>query len=626
MRRAQVIITYIFAAIFFFGCTGKGGTQREAPLADTIYTATAAMNIYGNQPERALAIIDSAVIVGNLDEVDASFFRAKIYSRMTTGHCLDTAWMICERLMESDYVENPDSRTNVLDLLVYITQKQCNYEQCLRWSMEKADFCREQGEVTEALRTEAEIGFLLAKLGEQDKGLEKLDAIIAKLDGQHNTDEMDACIIALKRKISVLQGLGREEEVIPLAQHIIDITNDYHEHYTAYTDNSYRLLPIEEDVKNYCEYYTAQAYCYLAHAHAVLATSGGSGKLTNHKKMARHYLTLFEQTSFGNRLEGQRAIAPTWCLLGDYDKMLATYDELEEQMGGDTLNFDYLEILRGRAEAATAFGQPYAAIDYWKHYIDLGSYLNDMIHKSHVHEYAVRYHLQEERLNTERERNARHNVVYIANSLGIGILIVVTFLVILLRRMHSIREKNAVLTKEITERIAYEEKFLELSGMLHTPAMEVGKGETSAKKDCGEPTTTDYQPLPIDYQPPTTNPDEMSDKELFNYIRYIIVKDNLHLNPFFGRDQLVERLHISKDRIGAAFSHGSEYPSLKHFLNDIRLLHSAKLLAECPEMPIAKVATACGFSNAAIFSRNFKQHFTITPTEFRDVKIREKND
>ena len=470
MRNALYITLLM---VLLASCAGNGDTQHEPQPSDTLYTEEAAMSIYDYQPEQALTIIDSAVIVGNIGEDRASYLRACVFGRSCTSQRLDTAWQICEALMESDYVENPDNREIVLDQLVYITRQQNNYEQCLRWSTEKADLCRHQGEETEALRTEAEIGVLLAELGDAEKGLAKINGVIAALDGQRQVDEMDACIIALKRKIQVLQELGREEEVIPLAERIIEITNDYREHYTEYSDNSYRLLNTEEETKKYCDFYTAQAHGYLAHAYASLSngnnnviTSSRNNVITssrdNEKKQARQYLALFEQSDYGQTLMGRKAIAPTWCLLGDYGKMQATYDELAAQMGDDTLNLDYAEMLRGRAVAAKALGNPNAAADYWKRHSELRQLLDRQVHQSQAHEYAVRYKLQEERLNTEREQSARRRIAIVAISLGVVMMVVIVFVVLLIRQLQSIRQKNTVLAKEISERIDYEEKYLNL--------------------------------------------------------------------------------------------------------------------------------------------------------------------
>lgn len=226
---------------------------------------------------------------------------------------------------------------------------------------------------------------------------------------------MDACIIAIKRKIQVLQELGREKEVIPLAHHILDIFNDYRQHSSEFNDNSFRLSNVNEEMEPYCDFYTSQTYGCLARAFAETGMTDSS----------IHYLSLFGDSEFGRSLEGRKMVAPTWGKLGYYDKMLSIYDELTEQMGSDTLNFDYLEILQGRAEAAKAMGDLSTVVDYLQRYVKLGYHLNDLVHKSHVHEYAIRYHLQEERMNTEREEAAKKRMGFVALSLGFVILIVI---------------------------------------------------------------------------------------------------------------------------------------------------------------------------------------------------------
>ena len=565
-------------------CTGNhASSQRELQPGDTLYTAEAAMDIYDQDPNRALVIIDSALIVGNVDDDLATMLKAKIYCHSNMEQHLDMARQMLEGLLDSDLYQSIEYHEVVLDLLVSITRQQDNYEQCLRWATEKADYCRQLGKETEALRTEAEIGVILVELGEEEKSIAKLNGVIASLEGQRQTDEMDACVIAIRRKINVLKKLNRVEEVIPLAQHLIEIIGDYRDNYDEYTDNSYRMPTDKDEVEGYCDYYTAQANGYLAYAYAAL----------NDTKQARHYLELFEQSDYGHSLYGRENIAPTWCLLGDYDKMLATYDEITAQMGNDTINLDYAKMLRGRAIAAEAMDNPSASADYWQRYAELKDLLHKQLLKSKAHEYAARYQLQEERLNTEREQAAKKRVELIATLLGIMLLIVAIFVFLLVRQLRSIREKNAVLTKEITNRIANEEKY-----------------RTSIEKQADKQVDTIAE----------ADLSTLSDSELYEYLRRFILKENLHLNPLFDRQMLMDRLHLSKERIGAAFSKGSQYASLAAFVNEMRLIHGAKLLVEHPDMSISDVATASGFGSNITFAHNFKERYALTPTSFREEK------
>lgn len=578
MKKALLLAMVAFLLV---SCTGSQTTPKhEAQPSDTLYTAEIAMDFYDQDPSRALVIIDSALLVGNVDDDLATMLKAKIYSHSNKEQHLDTARQMLEGLMESNFVKDPDKREVVLDLLVSTTRQQDNYEQCLRWATEKAGFCRQQGRETEALRTEAEIGVILVELGEEEKGIAKLNGVIASLEGQRHADEMDACVIAIRRKILVLKKLNRVEEVIPLSQHLIEIISDYREHYDQYTDNSYRMTTNKEEVEGYCDYYTAQANGYLAYAYAVLGDT----------KQARQYLEMFEQSEYGQELYGRENIAPTWCLLGDYDKMLATYDEVTAQMGNDTINLDYAKMLRGRAIAAKAMNNPSVSADYWQRYAELKDLLHKQLQESKAHEYAARYQLQEERLNTEREQAAKKRMGLIAILLGVMLVIVAIFVFLLVQQLRSIREKNAVLTKEITEKIENEEKYL-----------------SSIKEQADrQPDTTSVNSLP-----------DCADSELFEQLRRIILEEKLFLDPQFGRQQLMDRLHLSKESIGAAFSKGSQYASLASFVNEMRLIHGAKLLTEHPEMSIADVATASGFGSNVTFSHNFKARYALTPTEFR---------
>ena len=121
---------------------------------------------------------------------------------------MDSAQVILLGLLNSDYTEDKFIREEVYDLLLNIAYKRQQLELQLHWGARKVECCRELGRETEALRTEADLAFALAQLGEEQKGLTKLNSIIAKLDGQRNIDKMDACIIALKRKIFTLKQMG----------------------------------------------------------------------------------------------------------------------------------------------------------------------------------------------------------------------------------------------------------------------------------------------------------------------------------------------------------------------------------------------------------------------------------
>ena len=182
------------------GCTGNGGSKHVPQASDTLYTEKAAMDVYAKEPERALDIIDSALIVGNVKDDKASFLRAKVYSCAYEATRQDTAIVIGERLLNGKTAQDDVTfRQSVLEVLVYSARQLEDYELQLSYSTKLADAYRQQGDKVEALRTEAEIGAVLVRLGKTDEGLAKLDSVINRLTPVRKFNELDASIIAMKR-------------------------------------------------------------------------------------------------------------------------------------------------------------------------------------------------------------------------------------------------------------------------------------------------------------------------------------------------------------------------------------------------------------------------------------------
>lgn len=573
MRTLQYIVLLLALVAMVPSCSVKSNQKREPEASDTLYTADAALAIFDRNPERALLILDSAVIVGNLDEDLAKMLRAKVLSQSTAVLNFEEALQICETLMQSDFVDDPVHRENVLDLLITITRRRGDNEQWLRWSTEKVDLCRQQGDETEALRTEAEIGFNLAELGEEERGLAKLNSVIGALDEQRHFSEMDACIIALKRKINLLDILDRTEDIIPLAQRIIEKIEDYREHRDEYADGSFRMPPSDEQFYSYCNFYTAQARCFLAKAYADMGQDD----------TARYYLSLFEESDYGKTFSGRMMASNTWRVLGDYDKMLAIYDLADARIGTDTMTLDFSSMLYNRAIAAEATGDYQAATSYWRRYTEIKHILDRKQREGQAFHYAARYKLQEEHMNTEREQDKAQNNRNLAIAGFILVIVAAGFIVWLLLQRRAINRKNRVLVEQIAEAVKYKKK---------TEELEV----RNTGKDNAEDLSS-------------------SDEQLFNTLSEVIRRERLFTDPNFGRQTLIDRFHITERRIGSAFSHGGSLPD---FIRELRLEYACQLLAEHPEMSIGDIAVASGFSSLSVFSREFKRKLEVTPSYYRE--------
>ncbi|MBQ9294805.1 MAG: AraC family transcriptional regulator [Bacteroidaceae bacterium] len=271
--------------VILSGCTGTSGTRRKPQPSDTLYTWQKAMSIYAYQPEQALCIIDSALIVGNIDDFVRDLARMRVYCETQMGMQMDSilggkkgirfdsARVIGERLLLHEKVqEKPAFRQDVLEMLVYSARQQGDKARWFSRSKELVEVCNEQGAGTEALRTEAEIGAALCSMGHCEEGLARLDSVIGELDAlpQRRFNELDATIITLKRKINVLVNDGKYVGTIPLARRIINLLDDYGKHPQYYHDNTYRKPKDADERADYINFYRSQAEGYINVAYASL--------------------------------------------------------------------------------------------------------------------------------------------------------------------------------------------------------------------------------------------------------------------------------------------------------------------------------------------------------------------
>lgn len=91
----HLIIFFLFLSVLTVGCTSTDKEKDKSmgnsyKSMDTRYTRQNAMGIYGYQPKRALQIVDSAVIVGNLSQLQADQCRARIYGMSLMDEQLDS--------------------------------------------------------------------------------------------------------------------------------------------------------------------------------------------------------------------------------------------------------------------------------------------------------------------------------------------------------------------------------------------------------------------------------------------------------------------------------------------------------------------------------------------------------
>jgi len=94
-----------------------------------------------------------------------------------------------------------------------------------------------------------------------------------------------------------------------------------------------------------------------------------------------------------------------------------------------------------------------------------------------------------------------------------------------------------------------------------------------------------------------------------------VVEQNIS-NPQFGVNEICEEIGLSRGQLYRKVKALLGY-SVNDYINKVRL-KKAKHLLVTENSPIADIAFKVGFTTSAYFSTAFKNHFGLTPSEFRD--------
>ena len=574
----NVLQVLLFVSMMAFASCGRNNSARHIPnLGDTPYQEDSVLVAYGYHPNRALVMLDSALLLGNINEYRAKFIRAKIYSKSLLKQRQDSAILICEQLLKHDSVINTlHEQENILDLLMITSRTKTDVEGYVKWATQKVEVCRLLGEDTEEWRTEAEIGMVMAHLGQPEEGMSKIDEAIRQLDAPGSIDRMDAFIIAVKRKITVLNDQGRHAEVIPLAQRILDRLDHYEQHAKDYAEDSYRLSwsdkPADRD--RYIDFSRAQANGFLAGAYA----------MTGDAIHARECLARFDQSGYGHSFSARRMIIPTQMALGMYDEAMATCDEIVYRMGNDTVNDDYAVILRDRAIVARAKGHLAEAYNLMNRHANLAKVLSDSLHASEAHDYAARYHVKEQELKIQEAETASR-----IKSIIIGVIILLLIIAGVVsfyyrRQRQIISEKNRALVRMING--------------TPLPVLADETEETEEPDEAGES------------EVPETN------SALFETIDTAIRTEQLYANVSLQRQDICTRFCITRHTLNSLLAQYAGSSSFPQYINNIRMEEALPLLRDNPSMTIAAIAAAVGFTPAN-FREQFKRQYGVTPQEYR---------
>ncbi|MBQ9523495.1 MAG: AraC family transcriptional regulator [Bacteroidaceae bacterium] len=289
---------------------------------------------------------------------------------------------------------------------------------------------------------------------------------------------------------------------------------------------------------------------------------------------------------------------------GRYQEAVTIYNNLilRIRQQGDTLGEMMNTAKWGLAEVYRKMGNCEQAAILYEQVLEIQDTLKTRKARNSAQELAAVYHEKEQEQIIMRQEAENTRNRYLLFSV-LAVLVGVTVLaVIILHKNRIISSKNHYLSQQINEALSYKKKILECEQSNTIPA-----GNSSL--------STPDSSLNSAVAPDDLN--ALTDEQLFRHIHEIIVRDRLYLDPSFERQTIMDRFQLSKERVGAVFTKCSGHAKISGYILQLRLDYAAQILVDNPECTITQVATDCGFGGSAYFSSCFRQHFGISPTEFR---------
>ena len=279
---------------------------------------------------------------------------------------------------------------------------------------------------------------------------------------------------------------------------------------------------------------------------------------------------------------------------GRYQEAATIYNDLIErvQQQGDTLGEMMNTAKWGLAEVYRKMGYCNEAANLYEQVLEIQDTLKTRKAKNTAQELAAIYHdkEQEQTIMRQQAENTRQRYLLF---IVLAVLVGVTALaVVIIRKNRIISRKNQSLAAQITEAINYKQMYWE---------------QKLAQKQ-------EQTPRPVAV---SDDLKELTDEQLFLHINEVVMKEHLFLDPNFGRQAIMDRFQLSKERVGAVFSKGSEHVRLNKYILQLRLEYAAHLLINEPERTVTQIATDCGFGSSTYFSDRFRQHYGMSPTDFR---------
>lgn len=533
-------------------------TEQSAPVVNE----DALRSIVVENPDSVLVILDKIERdrKGSLSPFRISLLRALAYNeKRMFGNVYKYA---SETLQSDSMATHPKEHANALTLLAVAHSFFGDLQGSVKSCTEAVNLARQTGNLPAELNVLTTMAKTYFELNDRTRGYETIESVIKKGSDSDDPRVLANVSAAYGVKIVQLYTDNRFEDVLRESRKRLAVID--------------KIDKIGGAPDGYTDQQRAYAYARIA-AGAAMAGKSAEG--------ATAYSS-FMSTGYGQSETGKVYITDYLLSAGKYSTVLEFTSPLFKRFEGtDTINGDYHSLLISNARAEAGLGNYKRGFDL----LERAGVVQDSLYArektARAQELASVFALNESRLELQKEKDESQKRLMLLWSAGGIILLIVVILIILWRQFQIIRKHNRLAARRIDELMRQQEKEQEIE--------QEKEQVTEANHQGGN-----------------------EDKDVFNRMEHIILKDQLFKDPQFNREGIVKATGLSRTTVIQLIQ---KFTGLTpgDYITKLRIEHSVRLIKEHPDWTIDGIAEGCGYVRRATYYSHFNKFYGITPAQYR---------
>lgn len=599
MKNILLYITGIFILLTVSMTSGCGSGESRPDVADSNISVEYLNSISIDNPERALALLDTAEQKKLLSEFDIARFRCLAYHNGLSDYKNALRYGL-EAYSMPEAREDAQVYLSLLEVIADDYYENGNYEESVRLCTEGLKLASDSLFRTEEANLDVALAENLWEFGRKEEAYLKLGEaadILEKEAARSNLYKTaDDYVYSLGVYIQSLYSEGRYREAIAMLPRY---------------EKAMDCLESKDDIPDgLVDMRRASAYAAFA---SMLALEG------DNRKADELYRKLLS-TDYSKTPDGGQLLVPYLLARKRYAEVLSYLKDEKEywQANADTLSYDYIDYhLRREQEAFTGLNKTTEALRVANTIQQMSDSLRERDRSAKALELAEIYKTQEQALQLEQQSASILIRNIIIGSAIIFLILAVVFIIRILRYNKTISSKNKVMVKTIDELIGYKDELFERQEEVIQLKKELDEAKkktdteallTETVEDNGESALSE---MPEKSESLLTE----GDKILYVRMNHEVQARKLYLNPNFSRKDLMAEFKISANKFAMLFKEFAGC-TFSQYIQNCRLDYAVKLMRENPQWSFDAIAKEAQMSNGAFYS-HFKRRFGMSPSDFR---------